>query len=144
MTAKKYALSKDQIKPLCEERGACIASDWILEMGVPVGFMYREESDFEIDSGWRFMAGDETDEYLDDESNLGIYPVNLIANYDQNILSLLDSPVGSAFEWDPDEARFVPIEIDFSEDEEDGDGDDDEDEDYDDDFDDEEDDSDER
>ena len=41
------------------------------------------------------MCGDETDEYLDDVNNSGIYEVNTIANYDKSIIGYLDRPIGT-------------------------------------------------
>ena len=66
--------------------------------GKKVGYMYREQPDRDIDSGWRFFAGEETQEYIDDPSNTSIYDVNTIANYDSDIIPFLEYPIGSAFE----------------------------------------------
>jgi hypothetical protein len=79
--------------------------------GRKVGFMYREEPSNEIDSGWRFMSGLESQEFMDEPTNHSVYDVNTIANYDPQIIPLLDAPVGSAFERDPDSGQFV--EVDF-------------------------------
>jgi len=74
--------------------------------------MYREEPDFEDDSGWRFFSGDETEEYMNDADNCGIYEVNTIANYDQSIIPLLDAEIGSAFEWNDETEQFDLIDDD--------------------------------
>ena len=95
--SKKFYFTKDQIKDLVEGKGSCFATDEITVKGRKVGYMYKEKPDNQTDSGWRFMAGDETEEYMNDPENMAIYDVNTIANYDQAILPLLDSPVGSAF-----------------------------------------------
>lgn len=60
--------------------------------------MYREEPSDRDDSGWRFFAGTEDEQYVNDPKNVEIYDVNTIANYDPEIIPLLDSPIGSAFE----------------------------------------------
>jgi len=65
--------------------------------GKPVGYMYREAPRDTIDSGWRFFAGDETDDYVNDPARLGIFYVNTIANYDPTITLYLDSLPGTAF-----------------------------------------------
>jgi hypothetical protein len=62
-----------------------------------LGGMYREAPRNEIDSGWHFFSGDETQEYADHPGNFALYDVNTIANYDPGIITLLDSPVGGAF-----------------------------------------------
>ena len=59
--------------------------------------MYRETPENNTDSGWRFMAGDETEEYMNDTNNMGIYNLNTLCNYDIDIIDYLDSPVGTAF-----------------------------------------------
>ncbi len=94
---RQFALRADQIKPLAEGRGGCFATDMITVEGRKVGFMYREQPDFETDSGWRFFSGLESQEYTDDPDNTTIYDVNTIANYDPEIIPFLDSPCGSAF-----------------------------------------------
>jgi hypothetical protein len=65
--------------------------------GCKVGYMYREAPDNDIDSGWRFLAGDESDGYMNDAANHGIYDVNTIANYDPEIIPYLGAALGSAF-----------------------------------------------
>lgn len=106
---KTFKLAKEQIKPIVEGYGACIATDMITVEGYPVRFMYREESDDEIDSGWRFMSGFESQEYMDNADNHAVYDVNTIANYDPSIIPLLDAPVGSVFEKTEASERFEPV-----------------------------------
>ncbi len=73
--------------------------------------MYREKPDKATDSGWRFLAGDETDEYVDNPDNIGIYDVNTIAYYDPDIIPYLDFPTGAAFERDQINGKFKKIEF---------------------------------
>jgi hypothetical protein len=77
--------------------GSCIASDRITVHGTLVGLMYREQPDNDLDSGWRFLAGDESDEYANTPQNLGLFDVNTIANYDPAIIDNLNAPFGSTF-----------------------------------------------
>jgi hypothetical protein len=105
--AKRFALKADEIRTLAPGRGSCFASDRITVDRMPVGFMYREAGDNELDSGWRFFAGDESDEYCEDSANFSLYDVNTIANYDQAIIPLLDAAPGSAFERDPASGRLL-------------------------------------
>jgi hypothetical protein len=77
--------------------------------GHRVGYCYREEPDDDVDSGWRFLAGDESQEYMDTFENHGIYDVNTVANYDPDIIPLLRAPSGSAFERDASgQFRLLP------------------------------------
>jgi hypothetical protein len=107
---KRYKLAKEQIRPLAEHRGGCLATDLITVEGFPVRFMYRESPDNPMDSGWRFMSGYEDDAYMSDPKNHGVYDVNTIANYDPSIIPFLDSLAGSAFEKTPESEGFVPVE----------------------------------
>lgn len=106
---KNFLLRADQIKPLAEGRGGCYASDMITVGGYKVGYMYREEPDLDVDSGWRFMSGHESQEYVDNPANLAMYDVNTIANYDPDIIPLLGAPFGSAFERVDGSGPFVAI-----------------------------------
>ena len=108
--SKKYKLSKEQIIDLVKGYGGCLASDKITVDGNPVGFMYREEPCFENDSGWRFLAGTEDDEYMDVPENSAIYDVNTIANYDRTIIPYLNLPVGMELQRkeDSDEFEIIP------------------------------------
>jgi hypothetical protein len=104
---KAFRLSADQIRPLVSGKGACFATDMITVDGLKVGCMYREAPDNDIDSGWRFTAGRESEAYMDDPDRHGIYDVNTIANYDPDILPHLDAPPGSAFGRDPESSKSV-------------------------------------
>ena len=73
--------------------------------------MYREEPDTDFDSGWRFLSGLESDAYVNDLANVGLHDVNTIANYDPDVIPLLDAPPGSAFERD-DDGGFMRIDFD--------------------------------
>ncbi len=106
MREKPFRLRPDEILLLAPNRGACLASDRITVDGAMVAFMYRTSPQNRSDSGWVFLAGDESQEYLDDPDNLAIFDVNTIANYDRCIIPLLDAPVGSAFEWNPEAGEF--------------------------------------
>lgn len=82
-----------------------MATDMITMQGQRVGYMYRSMPDpkspfYEVNSGWVFLSGSESQEYLDEPANMAIYDVNTIANYDPEIIRLLDAPVGSAFRRD--------------------------------------------
>ena len=105
---KHFFIPAEQIKRLIGPMGYCIASDRITVEGGKVGYMYREEGDEPADSGWRFFEGSEDQEYADEASHFEIYEVNTIANYDMDIIPLLDSPIGSAFERTPTGLQEIP------------------------------------
>ncbi|MFV8050746.1 DUF2185 domain-containing protein [Mycobacterium sp. 48b] len=91
MTAKKFWLPADRVVAGLAPDYACFASDRIMVDGAPVGYMYRDGD------GWNFMAGDENQDYVDDPANLGLYSLNVLANYDRAIIDYLDAPPGAAF-----------------------------------------------
>ena len=102
MFKKKDEFIKVEIQKLIdwdEPNGeGCLASDRITKNGFKVGYMYREEPDEgKPDSGWRFLAGDEDDAYINNPNNLHLFAINTICNYDKDIIPYLKSEVGSAF-----------------------------------------------
>ncbi|MBL9147562.1 MAG: DUF2185 domain-containing protein [Phycisphaerae bacterium] len=95
--AKRFKLAASEIQRLIPSMGYCFATDRITVDGVRVGYMYREDPDRPEDSGWRFLSGDESDAYMDNADNHGIYDVNTIANLDREILPFVHASVGSRF-----------------------------------------------
>jgi hypothetical protein len=107
--ARSYRLGASELRLIAPGHGACIATDKITVDGEPVRFMYREQAIHEADSGWRFLAGIESDAYMNDPSNHGFYDCNTIANFDPTIVPYLDAPIGSVFEKPPGAAAFLPV-----------------------------------
>ena len=106
---KKFHLAASEIRPVATGYGSCFATDMITVDGRRVAFMYREAPDNDVDSGWRFMSGFESEDYMDDPANHGVYDVNTIANYDPEIVQFLDAPVGSAFERPSGDGPFEQV-----------------------------------
>ena len=103
-----FILSKDQIKEIYVTNGpeGCFASNRITVEGRKIGYMYREEPDVDSDfpdSGWRFFAGDEDEEYTNNPDNFNVFRLNTICNYDQTIIPYLDAPYNTAYVWEKDE-----------------------------------------
>jgi hypothetical protein len=105
----KYKLSPNDIKPIINPMGSCIASNRITVDGSRVGYMYREVPSDEVDSGWRFMAGDESDEYSAHAGNFAVYDVNTIANYDSSIIAFLTHAAPCAFARDGASNEFKSV-----------------------------------
>ena len=100
---RDYHVKAEDVKSLLPDwKGAdgCIATNRITVEGCKVGYCYREKPDGDWDSGWRFTAGDESEAYMDDPNNAGIYKLNTICNDDPDIISLLSTPAPCAFERD--------------------------------------------
>ena len=76
----------------------CIVSDKITKEGYKVGYMIREKPiDTYPDSGWRFMAGNENKEYMNNPDNHHVFAINTICNYDKDIIPYLHSDIGSEY-----------------------------------------------
>ena len=120
---RNYQVKAEDVKHLLadwEGADGCIATNRITVEGRKVGYCYREIPDGNWDSGWRFTAGDESDEYMDDPNNAGIYKLNTICNDDPDIIPLLNTSAPCAFErdengvfqqikdWKPDEDEEDP------------------------------------
>ena len=95
----KFLIDEKDIKQLTNIKGGCIASNRITVDGAKVGYMYREvPCDQYADSGWRFFAGDESDEYCENPDNFNIFELNTICNYDPSIIPHLDAKIDTSFE----------------------------------------------
>ena len=120
---RDYHVKAEDVKHLLpdwEGADGCIATNRITVEGYKVGYCYREKPDGGWDSGWRFTAGDESEAYMDDPNNAGIYKLNTICNDDPDIIPLLNTPAPCAFErdengvfqqikdWKPDEDEEDP------------------------------------
>lgn len=107
---KKYKLAPEEIVRLVHHNGGCLATDRITVDGCDVNYMYREVTDRDADTGWRFFAGDEDEDYMEDTSKHDVYAVNTIANHSPEILEYLDTPAPCAFERIKETKRFERIE----------------------------------
>jgi hypothetical protein len=107
---KPYRIAPENLKPLAVGHGGCFATDMITVEGKKVAFMYRKTPERDSDSGWRFMSGYESDEYMNEPEHQGIFDVNTIANYDADIIPFLASPIGTAFERQDGEGPLVRVQ----------------------------------
>lgn len=97
MSSKRSAIPAHAIRPIVLNRGSCFASDRITVDGKKVGRMYREEPQRPGDSGWTFLAGDESAAYVADARNFARPDVNTIANHDGDVIEFLDRAPGCEF-----------------------------------------------
>jgi hypothetical protein len=65
---------------------------------LPVGFAHREESKDTFDSGWVFLSGKESQDYLDDSTNLVLSPLELFIEMDPSLSDIVDKSVGTYWE----------------------------------------------
>lgn len=85
----------------------CFVTRRVLYDEQKVTSLYREEPDQPNDSGWRILAGDETEDYMDDTENVFYVSLGAVLNRDDRFVHLLDLPVGSVFEFDEASGKFV-------------------------------------
>jgi hypothetical protein len=87
--------------------GVCLASAHIMTEGKKVGYMYREEPEEDLDSGWRFLSGEEDDSYLDIDDNYGVFDVDAVVKVDALVRNYIHLPIGTELERDG--GKFVII-----------------------------------
>lgn len=92
----------------------CFVTNEVNKKKRKIKYLYREESLGEqkegiYDSGWRIMAGDESQDYMDDKNNFQILSLGYVLNIDDTIIDILDEPIGSQFEWDDSRNEFRKI-----------------------------------
>lgn len=74
-----------------------------------IGYCYRENSELKIDSGWRFLFGDEEEDYLDNPNNTITKDLKEIVEWKPAIKEILKAYPGQDFEWDNEKQAFVRI-----------------------------------
>jgi hypothetical protein len=109
MSIKTHVKEAGEIKPIATGYGACFATSEIAEKGRKVGYFYREKPDSYADSGWRFLSGYESAEFMANPNNIGLYDINIIANCDPDIIAYLHKPIGSVFIRDPKTGAFLDM-----------------------------------
>lgn len=109
---EKFKLGQDEVKNLIPPLGSCVVSNKITLDGLPVGFMYRDYPEENMDSGWRILSGTESEDYLDNPSNSGIFDLNTVANIDRAIIPYIEMKVGTQLERKAGSVEFVILEED--------------------------------
>lgn len=84
----------------------CFVTNRILRDHQPVGYLYREDPDDEKDSGWRFTANDESEDYMANPDNIQYVSLGAVLNHDDSILGLLASEAGSIYVRDTITGQF--------------------------------------
>ena len=82
----------------------CFVTNKVLYDNAPINYIYREEpmeNDEErdyVDTGWRILSGDESDEYMDDSENISLVSLGAVLSRDDSFIELLESEIGTSFE----------------------------------------------
>jgi hypothetical protein len=106
---KKYFTSLKNIVRLFPNDGACIVTDPISIDACEIGYMYREITERDGDTGWRFFSGDESQDYINNLNNSNVFSIIKLANYEPCILAYLDTPAPCEFERIPGIREFKRI-----------------------------------
>jgi hypothetical protein len=88
----------------------CFVTKRVLEGGARARYLYREAPDTKEDSGWRILAGDETDEYMDDPANAAYVSLGAVLGKDDSFVHLLDTPAPCAYWRDTESEAFRPTD----------------------------------
>ncbi len=92
--------------------GGSVVSKNILENKGRLKLCFREKSVNEIDNGWRFLSEIDTDEYLEDISNMVICDWGTIFEIEPAIAPIFDMPIGTELTlvYEKDRKFFVYTE----------------------------------
>ena len=92
--------------------GGSIASRNILENKGRLKWCVREQSVNELDNGWRFLSDIDTDEFLQDPSNMVVCDWGTLFEIEPAISMIFDMPVGTdlALEYEDGKKYFVYTE----------------------------------
>lgn len=75
-----------------------------------VGYCYRENSEIKIDSGWRFLYGDEDEDYLDNPDNSETQDLPVILEWKTELKAIISMRRGLEFEWNSETEKFEQIQ----------------------------------
>lgn len=95
-TRHHFMVIGEDDQPKIKTAGNGMATRKITEEGEPIDFMYRDEPEFEGDSGWRFLSGTESQAYADDPNNWVICDLKALSGNDKAIAPYINRPVGTA------------------------------------------------
>ena len=88
-------------------KGFSLAPKALINERKPILFMYRETPDNQYDTGWRFFSGYESDDYVNNPNNIGLYDIETIVRMHPDISPYLLLPEGSVLERNNDSAQFT-------------------------------------
>lgn len=99
-SVERFLGLKETHQPMIEHKKmygmTAIITKKIREGGWKIGYGVRDEPSREGDSGWYFCVGDESEEYVNDTSNLELWSIGSVLTYDQALSEFITSPYGTA------------------------------------------------
>lgn len=94
--------------PLTEEQKYAFISRKALSEHF-VGYCYREYTELKIDSGWRFLFGDEDQDYLDNPENNVSMNIAEVLQWYPPLEQIISQPRNREFEWDSSSEQFTQL-----------------------------------
>jgi hypothetical protein len=80
------------------------------ELDIRPRWVYREAPDRDIDSGWRALVGDETDEERDDPENILVQDLGFVLDRWPELRPVLQTdPANGQWTWDEQSGRYVTV-----------------------------------
>ena len=115
------AFSKSNPRPATPSRreywDRCLVDECVIEGRSHVDYLYREEPDMAAkddkypDSGWRIRGTQDAIEAdSDKETPFQYIALGKVLNSDDRWIHLIDSPIGSAFQWDPETQDYIELD----------------------------------
>ena len=89
--------------------GGLMVSKIVVEEKIKPGFMYREKRIQLYDSGWRIFTGFESEDYINNPDNTGIFNPSTILKIDPSIKNILLKGVGSVYEKLKDSSEWSKV-----------------------------------
>ena len=109
---KKGQNNFDNFPPI----GGLMVSKKVVDENIKPRFMYREKRTRPEDSGWRIFTGFETDEYINNPENIGIYNPSTILKIDPSIENILLKGIGSVYEKKDNSEWYKVIDFELEDD----------------------------
>ncbi len=94
LESKKYYMPMIERKKLWEM--TAIVSKKVRAEGWKISYGVRGKPTREGDSGWFFSVGNETDDYVNDASNLELWKIGSVLMYNQALNEFITAPYGTA------------------------------------------------
>lgn len=88
-----------------------LVSKMCMEDNAVICWIYREEADRDIDSGWRVFSGEESEEYIDNPNNIRLVNVSYLFDKDPTLREVMKGEVGSAYEREDKDKPWEKVEI---------------------------------
>ncbi|OZS77775.1 hypothetical protein CF394_09580 [Tetzosporium hominis] len=73
--------------------GGCVISNNILTGKGDLRWCIKEEPVNDVDTGWRFLSDNDTEEFLSDSSNMSVCDWNTIFEIEPAVMKIYDMPI---------------------------------------------------